>query len=577
MWRRSLSAILTLLAVALLWAPASVAATPADTSATLAYLQAGYQLDVAILDNAAASRAATDTLAERLGSECRGVLKGAPSEGIDSPSTRATPTPRARGEYRRSEEQLQTLDAELEYAIVAAIYQPDIPAIEAFATQIAPLSWSDPQIAPLVASRVKNQKELLTPPSAGVCADMKFWAQSGYHALSAASRAFEAAQTARATAASKGSIQVLLKPYEQAPEQALIKKTETLQRQLAGPLAGALSAYPRLQRTLGVPGAPLAERKREPVLGRGSTRAGSTFVVRPEKATRFNTSCRHSVSIELEERAKDSTGSPSESSGTSLCLSGQDRQPSGSCHGEVQSITAATPASVRSVRMLLSNGQTITSSVVRVPARDGGPRGVYVQAVRDHSLHPVSLSELDRHDKVVAVIKLKALRCHKEAAVRGPTFVSLVNGTTPGGVAFAIEAALVRFGRNQTSFSLDLNTSLHGGSNTEGESAVGNAKRKAFSWSLGTECQPHEYAILYGVLRAPGSSVLARTPAGLVPLSKVAIAADLHSEGPLVYGAFTTLPTELVVLGSDGSTIYTESLAAKGKEEAEYCAGYTEG
>jgi hypothetical protein len=30
------------------------------------------------------------------------------------------------------------------------------------------------------------------------------------------------------------------------------------------------------------------------------------------------------------------------------------------------------------------------------------------------------------------------------------------------------------------------------------------------------------------------------------------------------------------VLGSDGSTLYTESLAARGKEEAEFCAGYTE-
>jgi hypothetical protein len=56
----------------------------------------------------------------------------------------------------------------------------------------------------------------------------------------------------------------------------------------------------------------------------------------------------------------------------------------------------------------------------------------------------------------------------------------------------------------------------------------------------------------------------------------VAIAPDLHPGGPLVYGVFSTLPSELIVQSSDGSTLYTESLAAKGKEEAEFCEGYEE-
>jgi len=55
------------------------------------------------------------------------------------------------------------------------------------------------------------------------------------------------------------------------------------------------------------------------------------------------------------------------------------------------------------------------------------------------------------------------------------------------------------------------------------------------------------------------------------------VAADLHSEGPLVYGAFSTLPSELVVRGSDGAILYSESLAARGREEAEFCQGYAEG
>ena len=44
-----------------------------------------------------------------------------------------------------------------------------------------------------------------------------------------------------------------------------------------------------------------------------------------------------------------------------------------------------------------------------------------------------------------------------------------------------------------------------------------------------------------------------------------------------MYGVFSTLPSELVVLGGNGTTLYTESLVAKGNEEAEYCGGYAEG
>jgi hypothetical protein len=569
---------LLLLAVALLWAPASSAATPADTAATLAYLQANYQLDLAIANNAAASSAASASLATQLGSECQGVLAGAPNEEVSSSNPGEHPTPRARGEHQRSKQQLRTIEAELEQAIEAATYQPDIPAIEAFAAQIAPLSWSDPRIAPLAAFRVKRQKEILTPPGASVCADMKFWAHSGYHALSASSRTFEEAQTARTVTAPEGSVQQLLKPFEQAPERALIKKIEALQQRPANALAGAVSAYSRLQRTLGVPESPFETRKQEPVLGHGRTHAGSTFTLRRENATEpSEASCRKSISIEIEGPSKRKTG-VSEVWGTSLCLSGRKRRSraSGSCGNEVTSIVAVMPASVQSVQLLLSNGKTITSGVIHIPPRDGGPASVYVQAVRGYSPYPVSLRELGRDDKLVVMVKV-GFRCHPEPPASGPRFVSLVNGTTPTGEPFAIEGVLVHFGNHQTGFSLDLSHSHSSNSEAEGEIAVGHTKPKAFSWSLGMECPPHEYAIVYGILSAPGSTVMARTSTGLVPLTKVELAADLHSGGPLVYGVFSTLPSELVVLGGNGTTLYTESLVAKGNEEAEYCGGYAEG
>jgi hypothetical protein len=49
--------------------------------------------------------------------------------------------------------------------------------------------------------------------------------------------------------------------------------------------------------------------------------------------------------------------------------------------------------------------------------------------------------------------------------------------------------------------------------------------------------------------------VLAQTQSGPVALTKVELASNLHSEGPLVYGVFATLPSELIVGRTDGSTL----------------------
>lgn len=560
--------------ILVLLALAGTAAAMDNTASTHAYLQAGYELDQAVLHNAPASRSALTALAARIGNECHGVLAGAPNEELGPPTEHST-TPRARGERQRSEIQLQTIEGELDLSVYPAIYQPDRAAIEAYAAQITPLSWSDPRIAPLVRFGANRLKEFLSPPAVDACADMKTWAQSGYHVLSPASREFEAARTAHLEATRpRGSIGSLLKPYEGPRERALVRQARALRPRISKALVSALGMIARLHRALGMPENLFEEREDEPVLGRGVTRAGSTFVVRYAKpGGPFGPSCRHPISVDFEERSKNSGGSSG--SGTSVCLNDHSRRrPSGGCGSEVQSITAAVPAAVRTVRLLLSNGQTIVSSVVRVPRRYGGPGGVYVQAVRGYSPHPVSLTELDRNGHVVLVENLSAIRCRREPPVTGPTFIELARGTTAAKTPFVIQASIVHFGRGQTSFNLELTAGLHG--NLE-ELTIGEAKPKAFSWSVGSECPPHEFAIVYGILSAPGDSVLARTPAGLVPLTKVPIAADLHSGGSLAYGAFSTLPLELIVRRSDGSTLYSESLAAKGKEDTEFCEGYAEG
>ena len=100
---------------------------------------------------------------------------------------------------------------------------------------------------------------------------------------------------------------------------------------------------------------------------------------------------------------------------------------------------------------------------------------------------------------------------------------------------------------------------------------------KPSPWHSLVACPPHAFALVYGLLVSPGDSVLARTPKGLVPLAKQQLDPSMHAEGPLVYGAFSSLPSELIVRRSDGSTLSSESLVAKAKEDAEFCEGLAEG
>jgi hypothetical protein len=70
--------------------------------------------------------------------------------------------------------------------------------------------------------------------------------------------------------------------------------------------------------------------------------------------------------------------------------------------------------------------------------------------------------------------------------------------------------------------------------------------------------------------------VVARTPEGAVALDAIPVEPRVHAKGPLVYGVFNALPSELTVLGANGSTLYAENLQAKAAEAAQFCEGYAE-
>lgn len=187
----------------------------------------------------------------------------------------------------------------------------------------------------------------------------------------------------------------------------------------------------------------------------------------------------------------------------------------------------------------------------------------------------MSLDELDADGGAVLALQLPRYRCVKPRGEpeEEPTATDLVNGRTPEGEAFVIST----LGTLGGTFNGEPFINVSAGVEPElDEFTAEFGATKAFKWSLKVGCAPHTYAILYGILVPPGESVLAQTPQGTVALNVVPLEPRLHAKGPLVYGVFTALPSELTVLGASGATVSTEDLQQKDTEVAQWCEGYAE-
>lgn len=572
-WSGRIGVALVLAFAALCGGAPIAAGSSSDARATHAYLVAQYKLVRALLHEAGAVRGAQSAAAARIAGECRGVLSGMPQPSL---KLFPAPTPRARGENARLIHQQETIGAEL----VAAIAKPGdslyLPAEQAYAAEVRQLSWSDPTIASLLQAATAAKLEDVSTPAPSFCADARSWAQSGYRALSAASREFEASQAARRSSArhDEGSVGTLLEPYENASDRALIRKTSALESKLLASVGAAVQTVFRSRRIVGFPHAATEEPKKQIVLGRGRTAAGTRFEVSSGTSGLLGgaSSCHRSVTVAYSRLGGSPevliVGGPN----NPICLSSPRlRHPALFCEAGIETIQTAVQASVRSVKLVLADGRTIESRVVHVPPRDGGPAGIYAQEIRGSSSHAMSLVELNASDGVVLTLDLPRYRCVKprEQSEIPTNLVELATGHTPEGEPFAISA----FGSLDGEPFLSVDTGVDP---DRSEISAGPTATKAFPWSLSIGCAQHPYAILYGILTPPGKSVTARTPQGAVALNVVPIEARLHVKGQLAYGVFGALPSELTVLAANGSIVYTEDLQAQATEAAQFCEGYEE-
>jgi hypothetical protein len=553
---------------------ASVAAiTPGDQAATHTLLMAEYVFARTTLAHTLAIQAAETRAAKALGHECAGVLRGGPDESVIEEEGPLAPEPklsgRAQGERARSEQEKQTIAQEIYETISVAAYRILRGPDEAFIATTERLTWSDPTITALVHQKTAQLREALAGPRVAACAEMRAWAATGFHLLPPGSKSLKETTEARDKQAAQGNLQALLAPYEGQAERTIIQRIDALKDKLREKELNNerfSDAEDRMQLALGEKLSRFAQQQLVPAISKGRTAAGTTFVIRQSVGRRPSRSCRHEVEVELREGKGGSSGN--------VCISeGARARPSGSCSRLVETVELATPPNVRRARVRFSDGRSVTVSVVQIPAHDGGPAGVFIDAFRGYHPYPVSVKELSREGKVLRTVSLNRVRCRQEPVVDQPgppEPVDLATVMSPSGEPLTITAILHRF-RGQTEFFL---TPQPGIRNSEDGSE--HEATRQFQWDLSTECAPHPYFLLDGILAPSGASVLVRTTAGLAPLTKIELATSTHAAGPLFYGVYATPPTEIVVQSSDGSILYTESLATKAAEETEFCEGYAE-
>jgi hypothetical protein len=552
----------------------------ADKRATHAYLQAAYSYEQMAMTNIPAVHTAAIRFANKLGSECPGVMAG--TEDMQGSSRSFA---RQVGESRREEEQSGELEEEIGLAEREALERPDRQALSTFANAVRQLHWSNPELTRQILSEVAELQTQAEQPIPDVCADIKAWVSSGYKTLPHTTKKFrvkrdEEAKQSQQTVPTRSTAS-LLSSYEGPSEKRLISETQALRKQARNDRRALTSVYERLLRRLGLQRRGNASPEGPPadslVIGHGITAAGERFLARLEpkepRSSSNGSGCLLPLSI---------TGSGAGSLGT--CMSRSPRrspsrssEPSVDCASARLTVTVNTLPAARSVRLSLSNGQQITSRVLFVPASRGGPAGYYYQVVRGPSPIPVSLTELDVHGVTLQTITLPHIvECTKNPIKYLPGGVqTLVHEKVPNGPPFSITGERYRF-LGRVYFELKIHVEEPTGSSGAVSLAFGH-RPSMLDWRTETGCHPHPYAILYSLLTAPGDTVFIGTPGKLTEMQRVAIPAIFNAGGVLVYSTSIVPSSELVIRTKSGKTIRTEKIGSIASEAEETCRGEEEG
>jgi hypothetical protein len=412
-WRMlRLASLAGVVLVGVVWTPgvtadtALPAPTPADVAATHAYLVAEYTFDRTALANLGASNAAFTTAAAGLEVECPGVLAGLARSNDAAPASGMLQTPN-----KKELIQVFDLDGELLLTLIRSWLQTDRPAASTFARTLRSLRFSDPQLARAARNEIRKLEHDFDSPLPDICADMNAWATSGYQNLSPATTEFVNAEERAGPTMSllEASVRTLVASWESPPDRMLAKGIKRLSDKLLRALEALSPISEHLVTVLGLEGLgklTVQRPRSDVVIGHGTTSAGTKFVASVEPPPKLD-DCKPGLTI------TEAEGPLTVSSGGSRCGSASSDQ-TVVCDDGLLKIEAAVLPETRHVRLLLSDGRSITSRVLLLPAGvNGGPAGFYYQAVRGPMPIPVSLTELDAQGRKLRVLKLSPVRACK--------------------------------------------------------------------------------------------------------------------------------------------------------------------
>jgi hypothetical protein len=157
----------------------------------------------------------------------------------------------------------------------------------------------------------------------------------------------------------------------------------------------------------------------------------------------------------------------------------------------------------------------------------------------------------------------------------------LVNGSVPGGPAFAI-VGVSKHARGKTDFAVTVQVAQPGPrpGSTGGPSSTlstTSAERRSLRLQLFTGCAGAKaYVIAYGVLRAKRARVLLRAPGRTVALRDLALPDELDHGAEFVYVAIPWVPTNVVVR-SGRRSVTTQRYGALADERCPGGQGSTTG
>jgi hypothetical protein len=557
--------------------------TAADRAATASYVAADLALEQSLAAAVPERLAGERSVAAAIEAGCPGALAGLPSSEGDFQNSKQF------GEMIRRQSQLGAITREIERALSPPAVPAELQALGVFTAAVKPLRWSAPGITQGVAAYIElvetSSKE--ERPPAHVCTDIAAWAASGYTTLSPATKAGEEKGIASLNIHVSQIVppdSARLIPFESLTQRRQLTEVSAQRQKDQAALAAEGQLVSAVVHALGLKGedaeleGPRQHAKSTAVLGSGRSAAGGRFTVTFERGQN-NGEC----SINIQEGG--SNNGIGLGSDCSLSVSGT---PSVNCNEGLLTIQAVAPPTVKTVRLELSNGRSIASRAIALPASDGGPDAIYYQVLRGPSPIPVSLTELDAHGRTVAVKRLpRIVECTKHPLKFLPGGRrTLVHSRLPGGAAFTIAAQRYRF-LGKVTLQLNAQVASEGtGSSatsvafthgTGGHPFLGPKGRSTFAPEFQSGCLPAAYTIVYGILKRPADIVLARSGSGLIALHKQAMPASLHAGGVLVWGAFVPPPTELVLRATPSKRILlSESLTERSTSQVEQCEGESE-